>query len=1063
MLKRHKILPHPQRPELPVDDYVQNPRHKLSLDTNIPSSPESSTSHTLKHSSKRIGVPSLPLTPPAHSRQSSAGHVSFQSAGEDILPPAPSIPGTPPNQQSPPTPDVTPPKTAWKTSGLRPFVYERYPSSRADSFKTAKETQTPNQSDEDDFFRLRPALQPSQPSSQETVQWAPLYKATKPIGLGLGLESDEGRETPKPARDFIAFDGEWGSGTEDISEVEREWDDNLMRNVTVRKRPVLEAFNDSPCPPGPTHEVFDNREVEPSNATKQLRRLSLHDRIGNLREERDANRGMKEKSGIRSTSPAAVRDSDVSMADTRRFSTLSGRSQASTVVSAMVVEAPTPRPNGLRRTKKRIALRDCSAPEKSLREQSRSPANPPRRLTHKNSRIPERSHQSLGSTDTGRTVSTSSSSGRSRKEVLESGAIPVVVVPERLSSSKKAQTPSLRSTSSRHTRGSRSVSATSTAPVSSSAKANGVGYFDSNKRPRAKTLSESKNIMGDEERTFDIEPIVPVRTSSLSATTSRNNSRSGSLTAESLRALNESQAPLFLPRSIVQFQKQLPEIPRIPHQSTSSTPMDHSQPERRKSLDQNGDPFFGNRLSTQVTPFSQISYGTSGTAAEVSEALAVPLFPHNNGSLHMIQQQSVDHNSIKAKQVSVSKGPKESAQRSLGAVKELPARPMMKVNDQPTSGPVTPPQPIQPLSMGDVDSPLRNPRQAPEPPQNQLPSIKFIPPTPASEEEDRQLGHSLDLVQESMPPIEETEDKPKRGLSLVRRALSKRRYSEGFILGLGRKFSTKEKYEDPRPGTSGSNVDVDPLYPAADIPSDTSRLHPFWRPARFWEDLENEQQASDEWDEEPREYGSVLYKNGAYPSVDMRPMPRRKFSLKRTFAILPIKDDHDHLSGYDTDRRTVRRSPSGNMRVVKKTGSNSSLRRMASERRIVSEQTSSQNRRFQPTGFAGRPATSDGLSADNGRVHTIPGIGVRFEYVGFKGLQARLRERNNRKLKSRISAPRGAWHGDDAVLESRAAPLPLPRVIKNGSGYVLVSRKGKAKRYAGGSVMDGNGGLGEQI
>lgn len=939
LLKRHKILPHSQQQQqngakLVNDSYHKVIRQKQFVGTNVASSPAGSTSPPLKDISAKPGGPSLPLTPPTHSRQSSSGYVSFSSANEDIPPPAPSVPGTPVNQRSPPTPGVTLPKAAWRASALRPPVKEQYPTSRPDSFRTAKEIQTPDQSDEDDIFKSRPLLPSSQPSSQGTVQWASIHKTNKAIGLGLGLESDnEGSLTPKPAREIVSFDGEWGSGMGDVSEVKFQWDENLMRNVTVRRRSVIEAFDASPCPTGFPSEIHgDNCLVEPSNAIKPLRTLNLHERVVNLRRERDASTTTKEKSGIRSISPAVVRDStEIAMSDARRSSNMSGRSQASTLVEAIVVETPARKPNALRRTKKQSTLRQVSTPEASLRElheQGELPDDLRRRLVHKNSRIPERRHRSLGSTDTRRTISTSSSSGKSREEVFESGAIPVVVIPERTTSSKPPNTPSLRSTSTKHTKGSKSVSETSTAPMSSPAKTNETGFFDLGRRRRGRSTSGStRSKLGHangENGTVDIEPIFPVRTSSLSATTSTGTSgtgsRTGSLTAESLRAHNESKGLLLPPHSFLQLPKK-PLEPQVVNFSRPS-PTDYPQAGRR-SFDHNGDPFFGNRRSKQVTPFSQISYETSGTGAEVSEALAITLFPHRNDSILMTQQQP-NHVAPRTKNATVHSTSKGPSARLLHTVEESIARREVRVNGEPAFGPVTPPQPIQPLLIDDRHSPLRNPRQAPEPPQ--VPAIKFTPPSPAATEDDRQLGNSIDLAQESMSPIIEAENKPRRGLSLVRRALSKRRYPEGFFLaGLGRRFSFKERsdvLEESPPGSSRSQFGVEPLYPAAETPLDASRLHPFWRPARFWDDLENEQHYEDEQENRPREYGRVLYENGTYPSVGNRPTPpRRKFSLKRTFAILPLKDEHDYVrNGNETDRRTVKRSPSGNMRVVKKDG-----------------------------------------------------------------------------------------------------------------------------------------------
>jgi len=117
LLRKHKILPHPREDRFP-ETYLLTPATKprdLVIDTGISSMPSSDTSspRTLKHASKRIG--GLPPTPPAHSRHSSGSHPTITSAPKfDIdsfktSTDVPSAPSTPPNQRSPPTPDVTPP------------------------------------------------------------------------------------------------------------------------------------------------------------------------------------------------------------------------------------------------------------------------------------------------------------------------------------------------------------------------------------------------------------------------------------------------------------------------------------------------------------------------------------------------------------------------------------------------------------------------------------------------------------------------------------------------------------------------------------------------------------------------------------------------------------------------------------------------------------------------------------------------------------------------------------------------------------------------------------------
>lgn len=1013
LLKRHKTLPHPREERIhQIPLYPSTPATKprdLVIDTGIDSMPSSDTSspRTLKHASKkRIGSNGLPPTPPTHSRQSSGSQQSIIPAPKFDIPRidtpthTPSAPSTPPNQKSPPTPDFTPPRAmplAFRPG--RPPTTERYPSSRTDSFKTAREN--PESEDEDEHSTVRPVLPSARTSAAEVAQLPTPPPKRKEIGLGLGLESDAGTTTPRPKVDssqeeFVVFDGEWAFAGEE-AEVTREWDDNLMRNVTVRKRPVRKLQkrrittnfltdevieDDIVSPTNATKiatnflngEVVEDDVVSPTVATKVLRSMPLQERVARYRFARDtANRISSENYPEKSSWPSVVASPESPTSqDVRRFSTMSGRSSHSTVVEAMVVDAKPARRKTLRHTKKQLGLRDFGS-DQSLMSSGPSSivsSEPQHRLHHHMEKIPERRHHSLASTGT---VSTTSTNGKSRREVIKSGAIPVVIIPERRSSTKSSRAPSLRSTSSRRTKRSMSLNS---APLSASSKFNDPGYFDT-LPPRKRTMSESGG-SAHSVRTIDFPPVIPNRRSSLSAPTSRNTSRAGSLTADSLKAHN-----------MLQVAKEEP-----PHEYTVAQPSadverDPGSHSARLNVDHNGDPFFGKRLSTQVTPFSQASYETAGTMAEVSEAMAVTIFPHQNKSVLVVQHQA----------------PNDSPTNSLEAVESAETeRPTMAVNGHATTGPVTPPQPSHPMDQ--VDSPLRNPRSPPEPP-----AIKFIPPTPAAmtpgHEENRQLGFD-----DTRPSS--SDDQPKRTMSLMRRAFSNRRNSEtaaqrpGF---LARTFSLSGNRNHVDESTQTAKGSANALYPSvADKPADGSKLHPFWRPAHFWDDLEGHQDYDDD-----DEY--------SYPSIDNRPTSKRTFSqkLKRTFAILPIQDEYYDYEPYPTDRRTMRRTPSGNMRVVKQRSSNSSLRRAGSGRRVIVEQ------RPHTGPSTERPFGYGFKEGNGGKVHTIPGLGLRVEYVGFSGMRRRMserrREQSRQKLRATISGPKSIQSGVDDVLRRRKASV----------------------------------------
>ncbi|KAJ9156720.1 hypothetical protein NKR23_g1298 [Pleurostoma richardsiae] len=248
--KKHKMLPHPGKERRAgAYDHLESSTKKydLTIDTALskkyrsqPASPRA-----LKHQARRIGGgPDLPPTPPAHSRNSSSSHSAIPSSPTYIGTPGRSTediqarpPTTPTNQRSPPTPDVTPPQPERRPLALRPVVHERLPSksttaSRTESFKTAREN--PEESDQDDGQSTLRPIMPSPRTSQNTVRPVNGEERTKSkaVGLGLGLESSPEVPTPRAKREFLSFDGEWGSDLE----VEQEWDDNLMRNVTSWKR-----------------------------------------------------------------------------------------------------------------------------------------------------------------------------------------------------------------------------------------------------------------------------------------------------------------------------------------------------------------------------------------------------------------------------------------------------------------------------------------------------------------------------------------------------------------------------------------------------------------------------------------------------------------------------------------------------------------------------------------------------------------------------------------------------------------------------------------------------------
>lgn len=810
---------------------------------------------------------------------------------------------------------------------------------------------------------VRPILPSARPSNAEIRQISTGSAESKEVGLGLDLDNKKGATPLKldefgsqnSRHAFSIFDGEWNSSQGELSEVEREWDDNLMRNVTVRRRPNRKAYiyDDSPI----DRELFDDNSASATSATRLLGKYPVQDQIAVKSRKEGFSTAMGQSPEPSNWSPMATSATDFpSTPDLRRLSNMSAKSSTSTTVEAMVVDVRPQRQQTLRHARKRVGLREFSAESdtQSHVDASKDSSDLPHRLLRKTPRIPDRRYRSLGSNPTVSSVS----SARSRREIWESGGIPVVVVPERGSSSKSSKTHSLRSTSSRRTK--RSISLTN-ASLSQPAKSVGSGNSDLSQRRTYTVPASGRSSESRSERTIDYPPRVPVRSSSLSAPTSRNTSRAGSLTAESLKAHNMSQALEFF---------DAPESRDLQPSTTSP----HTPQMAEAIVDHNGDPFFGNRLSAQVTPFSQLSYGTAGTTAEIGEALAVSIFPHHNTSLLMVQH------------LSQSEGPSKPI---LFSNMDITKDPISALDTTETKRPQTPVQ--APKVLDEVDSPLRNPREPPVPP-----TIQFIPATPSGLTPTSEFDKQLTLEPSKSP---KAESMPKRGLSLVRRALSKRRNSESILF---RTFSGKRHdMVDGTTQTSKPNANLSTSYPSVeDRPADGSRLHPFWRPSHFWDDLEDEHTDNADY-----QNGRGFSSYEPHKVADRHPQPPKRSisgSLKRTFAILPINDGH-YYDSYRTERRTVRRTPSGNLRVVKASGSRESLRRPP-----ISNSSPHSTMR-EVSGNERRPLGTNGS------------LTASWKDLG-RRMSEKRRERRTEKIRTMISGPRDAFDGVDNILKKGQQP-----------------------------------------
>ena len=1171
--KKHKSLPHPRkdasyaslrtRPRatlkaqsLPLSTAAPSSSSGNSTDETAITNSQPSSPHTSKGLSKPAGNgPDLPPTPPAHSRNSSSTYSALPStatyvqsperSAEDVQLKAAALPTTPTKQMSPPTPDVTPPQALQleirpKGPPHRPLLRDRNLSkgtdSRAESFKTAQEHLSSSSSeDEAALISLRPPPSSAR-TSESTVRQltngdAQPAKKRQPrvVGLGLGLESSpESSLTPHSKRDFVSFDGEWGTGSEELA---KERGGNSSKNAAPQTHQIPRR---NAADPG---EVIEDVVVAPTNATKAVRSMSLPQRILTFpTPSESATRSVSQNhqpkwqqppskpTAYRRQGPdqhlataAPILASMVPSADplasdkVKRSSTASTRSTVSTVVEAVLMSTPPQRQRTLRHVRKQVGLRDSGLDLSPSSSGTTSLADETARQ-----RRPNANGGRFGNSAARDSVLTTStfnsiSSRSARREIWKSGGIPVVVVPSRMSSVKStSREPSLRSTSSRRSKRSQSLHSV---PVSQVPRSRDISPAVDQRSNRGRTMSLSGDSARDgsargDQRTIDFPPIVPRRTSSLSAPTSRNVSRSGSLTAESVHAhtailnarvkeqqktpsttdvLDQVQAKLQAPSqasndsqqsksasvkpadtSIVRDRQPagLELFPEIKPAQVSSAEVatspklrefgDHGDDtsfENRNLLDprsaanrQGGDSNAAKHLSPN-TPFSILSVETTTShhsQAEVSEALAVNIYSHQNTSVLVVNhsnrpsEHSDDSQQDQLTVCTRASTPKQKTPPIAMSGPVVVLSPFMTEAKPSVNGarakittsargvvvdrndvPATPSQQL--FSLDDVDSPLRNPRAPPQPP-----AINFIPATPSGLTPTSEKGKEREIYFGE----EDIDGRPRRRRSVsvvLRRALSRGRSTttdyapsasrttpteygpsasrSGGILS--RTLSlTRDVQKRARSLRRSDSVDRGKGALFDDEPVEEDRLHPFWQPSA--------------WSQDDEEEGQTF----RYPPIDNRPHPPRRslsMRMKRTFAILPLAYDDSYPATDDgTERRTVRRTPSGNLRVVKHLSSSESFKE-----------------RSMPAADDGRPHTapadqggrfrvwrslslSRGRSADEKRPKILPILGDKIGELNPHAISRRLSERRREKrsneLRQMISGPREVRDGVGEVV-----------------------------------------------
>ncbi|GAM85185.1 hypothetical protein ANO11243_031890 [Dothideomycetidae sp. 11243] len=244
---------------------------------------------------------------------------------------------------------------------------------------------------------------------------------------------------------------------------------------------------------------------------------------------------------------------------------------------------------------------------------------------------------------------------------------------------------------------------------------------------------------------------------------------------------------------------------------------------RRASLDPRTENASARHHLSVHTPLSEWSQWSDRTHnAEVNTATAVSIHPHHNESLLLIQQ--LNHNNfVQAKHDRRYSSPDPLPREH----NQTDRHPRFEAFVHESTPPPAQRQELQPYG---VDSPLLNPRAAPEPP-----VIKFIPPTP-NDDEDRRLGHDSDETQPFS--MNTTEALPVRRPSLREKAIA---HSSAILDAIMLRHPSIR---------SQQRNDM------SDMPDETRRrnLHPFWRPRGFWDDFDSD---DEDYEDEPLDPDTV--------------------------------------------------------------------------------------------------------------------------------------------------------------------------------------------------------------
>lgn len=806
-------------------------------------------------------------------------------------------------------------------------------------------------------------------------------------GLGLaGVETEDDDITPTQSRLRIS------KGLKDVVPdgvtnpldyiPNREWDTNMMRNVTVRRK--------RPQPPKPV-----NTDVEPLAKSR--------DGLPGSPRAAESNAQQSPHTPSTAGSPrdlgwSPLRQSMVSHtrngSDPKRMSTLS---TSSTIVEAVVIATPPQRQRTLRHVSKKVILRSDSgsssesSPMATSNAASFSPKEAPERLlqhmqastkvarpTRRKPTVPavplkhHRESESLR-------MDAAKSAKRQRDSKPQSfhhDVLPFDPVHDSqpLEITKSASEASVETQIGINPRSDEKLSDTaspkvkftdSTKALADQKELNGVSATTLTRSATQKALREiipiaavekENNPSKPKEKLPTEEPLRPaINEPSLSDDVVRRPSIAKSHSGSSSLSPSKALIPVVdghrVRRSL--DDSAVEEIRRYSfdrstigtHEYTRSS-FDRSHTEEHAML---------RHLYSQVTPFSQIS--DVPESLEVSEATAINIYPHNNHSLLVVQQgaRPTQVTPLVRRNTTGSASPREP--------------PLLTVQ------PSTPPPQVGKPNVN-VDSPLKNPRPPPDPP-----AIKILPATPLSELD----ASPIDTAGRAMQLY--------RRPTLVQRA---RRYSDTLFHPLIAR--TRSIRRNVSTGMRNRGASSEP----AGGGSDSGKLHPFWHPRGFWDDVSDSD--SEFGNDEGAEYYHEPWEGD--PGVGD--------GEEGTMRLPPGGDTSD----IGAESRGVIRGvldgfrESGGFMI----GNSLGLERGLTNRRRhyvnVPIQTGLERsrdgrvRKKDSQGSLGRVQMQGQMQEERKR-RVWKGMGLHFEYVGISGLKEVVKERNARKRRDKLKSSIG--------------------------------------------------------